>query len=157
MVTRVDVPSRHGWVSHLATTGGCPISRLQGFLTKTGVARKEPPKTPADAADIAYAQRVVDDPDTEWVDWGDIKRELADPGRLGASPGRSLGFPKVARRRVESAIDSLSEQPLQGQQLSGGGGVRRLRVGDYRILYVVGEDVISIVRVDHRGRAYRKR
>ena len=52
----------------------------QGFLTKTGVARKEPTKTPADAADIAYAQRVVDDPDTEWVDWGDIKRELADPG-----------------------------------------------------------------------------
>ena len=56
--------------------GGVTLS----FLTKTGVVRKEPPKTPADAADVAYARRVVDDPDTEWVDWDDIKRELTDPG-----------------------------------------------------------------------------
>ena len=50
---------------------------MLGFLTKRNRARKEARNAEADAADVAYARRVLDDPDTEWVDWDDVKRELA--------------------------------------------------------------------------------
>lgn len=42
--------------------------------------RKDPHNAEADAADLACAKRVLDSPDTEWVDWEDVKRELADKG-----------------------------------------------------------------------------
>ena len=54
-------------------------SRQLGRPSLRHLGHKEPPKTPEDAADVAYARRVVDDPDTEWVDWDDLKRELAGP------------------------------------------------------------------------------
>lgn len=49
---------------------------MLGFQTKRDRARKEAPDAEADAADVAYARHVLDDPDTEWVDWDDDKREL---------------------------------------------------------------------------------
>ena len=64
-------------------------------------------------------------------------------------------LPVDVRRRVESAIDSLSDAPFRGVQLKGGRRVRRLRVGAYRILYHVDDQVVSVVRVDHRSRVYR--
>ena len=65
---------------------------------------------------------------------------------------------KESRARLVDAIDSLREKPLAGSQLKGGlRGLRRLRVGDHRILYEVldGELVILVVRVSHRREAYR--
>ena len=56
---------------------GKAVPRMLGFLTKRNRARKEARNAEADAADVAYARRVLDDPDTEWVDWDDVKRELA--------------------------------------------------------------------------------
>ncbi len=48
-----------------------------GFLTKHDQAGKESRNAEVDAADVACAKRVLDDPGTEWVDWDDAKRELA--------------------------------------------------------------------------------
>lgn len=53
---------------------------MLGFLTKRDRASKQQPDAATDAADLAYAKRVLDDPETEWVDWNDVKRELADQG-----------------------------------------------------------------------------
>ena len=36
------------------------------------------PDADADAADVAYARRVLDDPETQWIDWDDAKRKLAN-------------------------------------------------------------------------------
>ena len=57
------------------------------------------------------------------------------------------------------AIDLLRDQPFAGSALKGGlTGLRRLRVGDYRILYELlsGELVVLGVRVAHRRESYRR-
>jgi mRNA interferase RelE/StbE len=63
------------------------------------------------------------------------------------------------RVRVVEAIDRLSEEPFAGGVLKGEfSGLRRLRVGDYRIIYEVVRSrlMILVVRVAHRGMAYRR-
>jgi len=66
---------------------------------------------------------------------------------------------KPDRVRLIEAIDRLRETPWAGGTLKGEfGGLRRLRVGHYRIIYEVLEDqlVILVVRVAHRREAYRR-
>jgi mRNA interferase RelE/StbE len=60
--------------------------------------------------------------------------------------------PDVRRRLVE-AIDRLGEEPLAGSALKGEfSGLRRLRIGRYRIVYeaIHGELTVLVVRVGHR-------
>lgn len=64
----------------------------------------------------------------------------------------------VDRLRLIDAIDRLAEEPLAGSALKGEfSGLRRLRVGHYRIIYEAIHQELSIlvVRVGHRGSAYR--
>ncbi|CAN5789985.1 hypothetical protein BH18ACT11_BH18ACT11_12030 [soil metagenome] len=60
--------------------------------------------------------------------------------------------------RVMQAIDDLAEdpRPRQSRQLQGS-QARRLRVGDYRVVYDVdGEDLrVFVAEVWHRQRGYR--
>ncbi|MDE0281007.1 MAG: type II toxin-antitoxin system RelE/ParE family toxin [Gammaproteobacteria bacterium] len=65
---------------------------------------------------------------------------------------------KQDQARIVAAIDRLSETPRVGTILKGDlRGLRRLRVGDYRILYEVQDDelIVLVVRVAHRGQANR--
>ena len=67
---------------------------------------------------------------------------------------------KPDRRRIVAAIDRLAENPFLGYALKGDmRGLRRLRVGDYRVVYEVREDVlvVLVVRVAHRRDEYRRR
>lgn len=69
---------------------------------------------------------------------------------------RSL--PAEGRRRVFRAVGALRDSPLRGAPLSGEWrGLRRLRVGPYRIIYGFdGEELlVSVVRVGRRGSVYR--
>ena len=79
--------------------------------------------------------------------------------RIKDSAAKELaGLPRDARERLIVAIDGLVEEPLAGALLKGGlRGLRRLRVGDYRIVYEVLDDelVVLVVRVAHRREAYR--
>ena len=62
------------------------------------------------------------------------------------------------RMRLAAAIDGLAENPYRGSALKGDlTGLRRIRVGPYRIIYEIrdGELVVLVVRVAHRGKAYR--
>lgn len=63
------------------------------------------------------------------------------------------------RLRLIEAIDLLPKSPYAGGVLKGElAGLRRLRVGSYRIIYEVieGELVILVIRVGHRREVYRK-
>ncbi len=65
---------------------------------------------------------------------------------------------KPERGRLIDAIDRLAENPLQGAVLKGElRGLRRIRVGDYRVLYEVRDQelVVLVVRVRHRREVYR--
>jgi len=56
------------------------------------------------------------------------------------------------------AVDKLAEEPLAGGVLKGEfSGLRRLRVGSYRIVYEVseGELIVLVVRIGHRREIYR--
>ena len=62
------------------------------------------------------------------------------------------------RRKLIDAIDRLATEPFAGAALKGEfGGLRRLRVGRYRIIYeaIKEELVILVVRVGHRREIYR--
>jgi mRNA-degrading endonuclease RelE of RelBE toxin-antitoxin system len=53
-------------------------------------------------------------------------------------------------RAVVAALDALSGEPYPAQSFRWG-QMRRLRVGRYRIMYVVEGDLITIERVDRVG------
>ena len=62
------------------------------------------------------------------------------------------------RRRLVATIDRLATEPLAGSVLKGEfSGLRRLRVGQYRIIYeaVHHQLTILVVRVGRRGSVYR--
>ena len=66
---------------------------------------------------------------------------------------------KPDRARIVAAIDRLAETPHLGTSLKGDlRGLRRIRVGNYRILYEVRDKelVVLVVRIAHRGDAYRR-
>lgn len=79
--------------------------------------------------------------------------------RIKSSAAKALSrVPRVDRSRLVEAIDRLAEEPFAGGVLKGEfSGLRRLRVGTYRVVYEViqGELVVLVIRVGHRGRVYR--
>ncbi|MGH3765449.1 MAG: type II toxin-antitoxin system RelE family toxin [Pseudonocardiaceae bacterium] len=66
---------------------------------------------------------------------------------------------KPVRRRVQAAIDELSEQPRPPGVLALQGLRRayRLRVGNYRVIYTVDDNRLLVLVVDlgHRREIYR--
>jgi hypothetical protein len=50
-------------------------------------------------------------------------------------------------RAIAAAVDSLAVDPSPSAAFVRG-NYRRLRVGVYRVMYVVGQDVVTIERVD---------
>ena len=79
--------------------------------------------------------------------------------RIKRSAAKDLSdIPQPMRTRLVHAIDSLAEQPLAGAALKGTlTGLRRLRVGEYRIVYEVMSDEVAVlvIRVAHRSESYR--
>jgi len=57
--------------------------------------------------------------------------------------------------QVLKKIEKLKENPFLGEYLSNKlKGKLRLHVGKYRVIYLVSEKVIFVVRVRHRKEAY---
>lgn len=79
--------------------------------------------------------------------------------RIKSSAAKELArLPREVRKRLIEAIDGLGKEPLTGVLLKGGlRGLRRLRVGNYRIVYEVLNDklIVLVIRVAHRREAYR--
>ncbi len=79
--------------------------------------------------------------------------------KIKASAKKSLQrVPRSERLRIITAIDRLIEEPFAGGVLKGEfSGLRRLRVGQYRIVYEVseGELIVLVIRIGHRREVYR--
>lgn len=64
------------------------------------------------------------------------------------------------RRRIIKKIDLLANDPIpsESKTLKGFAGFHRLRVGDYRVVYTVRRNIITvtIAAVGHRGDIYKK-
>lgn len=82
-----------------------------------------------------------------WIDWaGSTRRELRD-------------LPERERRRVWDRIQKLADDPrpagmesLKGERR----GWYRIRAGNYRVVYQIEKDVVVIVKIDKRGRIYKR-
>ena len=79
--------------------------------------------------------------------------------RIKASAAKSLAaIQKPERLRLIETIDKLANDPHAGSALKGEfKGLRRIRVGDYRVIYEVlnNELVILVVKIGHRRDVYR--
>ena len=79
--------------------------------------------------------------------------------KIKASAKKSLQrVPRSERLRIITAIDRLVEEPFAGGVLKGEfSGLRRLRVGQYRIVYEVseGELIVLVIRIGHCREVYR--
>ena len=65
---------------------------------------------------------------------------------------------KTDRKRLVEAIDNLTDNPHVGKLLKGEfSGLRRIRVGSFRVIYEIneGEILILVLRVAHRKKVYR--
>lgn len=78
-----------------------------------------------------------------------------------AAARRQLGkFPTEIRRRIVAVADLLADNPRppNARWLANRAGVLRVRIGDYRILYEIQDDVllVLVVAVGHRRDVYKK-
>ena len=67
-------------------------------------------------------------------------------------------FDKPARERIVSAIEQLADNPHVGKLLKGNfSGLRRIRVGSYRVIYEISETevLVLVLRIAQRKDAYR--
>lgn len=79
--------------------------------------------------------------------------------KIKASAKKSLlKLTKLQRLRLIEQIDALADNPFKGTQLKGDlTGLRRIRVGQYRVMYEVLNDelIILVIRIGHRKEIYR--
>jgi len=79
--------------------------------------------------------------------------------QIKSSAAKALArIPKKDRIRLIESIDRLRSEPNAGGVLKGEfSGLRRLRVGNYRVVYEVVDDqlLVYVIRVAHRGQVYR--
>jgi len=65
-------------------------------------------------------------------------------------------FDRKIQKRVKEAVGELRENPHKGKHLKGElAGEWSLRVGEYRILYIVEKDIVWVETVRHRKEVYR--
>ena len=67
-------------------------------------------------------------------------------------------LPRDVQRRIATALNNLSEEPRPSgvRKLAGSEGLYRVRIGDYRVIYSISDELLLIVilRVRHRSDAY---
>jgi len=69
------------------------------------------------------------------------------------------GFPKNIRERIRKAIEErLILDPVRfGEPLRRSlAGFRKLRVGDYRVIYQIHGATVAILKIGHRKEVYKK-
>ncbi len=68
------------------------------------------------------------------------------------------GITKSDRLRIIAAIDDLGLNPYRGSALKGDlTGLRRIRIGSYRVIYEIREAelIVLVVAAGHRRNIYR--
>jgi mRNA interferase RelE/StbE len=79
---------------------------------------------------------------------------------LAPSAYRALGKldPQIIRKRVEPHISALADEPrpIGSKRLAGAEELHRIRVGAYRIVYRIEDDVlvVLVLKLGHRRDVY---
>ena len=79
--------------------------------------------------------------------------------RLSKSANRTLNsFDSTLQRRIVQRLDQFGENPQpSGSKKLAGADLWRTRVGDYRIVYSIEDQVLTVlvIRIGHRREVYR--
>ncbi|OGQ36134.1 MAG: addiction module toxin RelE [Deltaproteobacteria bacterium RIFCSPHIGHO2_12_FULL_43_9] len=71
-----------------------------------------------------------------------------------------LGFPEQVQIRLEEKIDKLAKDPRPNgvEKLSGLENIYRIRIGKYRVIYNIQDEVliVLVVKIGHRKEVYRR-
>jgi mRNA interferase RelE/StbE len=64
---------------------------------------------------------------------------------------------RADRKRIIDELEAaLSEDPNRGESLTGPfRGLRKFRVGEYRVIYSEEKDRVLVLRIGHRSTVYR--
>jgi mRNA interferase RelE/StbE len=69
-------------------------------------------------------------------------------------------LPKDILRRIRAATEALCDEPRPDGvvKLAGVDDLWRIKVGDYRVIYTIADDVlvVAVVRIGHRRDVYRR-
>jgi mRNA interferase RelE/StbE len=80
---------------------------------------------------------------------------------LPAAARELAALPRATERRLRDKIETLAKNPRPPgcTKMAGADDLWRIRVGDYRIIYAVHDDVlvVLIVKIGHRREVYRRR
>ena len=104
--------------------------------------------------DLSVGIKRLRDPSDPVLDWDQVRHKLLNTDR---EPER---IAKPNRARIVEGIKRLADNPFLGNALKGElRGLRRLRVGDYRIIYEVQDDalLVLVIRIAHRREVHRRR
>jgi len=77
--------------------------------------------------------------------------------QLSPAAARDLRkFDPAVRRRIQAVLELLAEEPRPpaATRLVGGAGERRVRTGDYRVIYEIDDGRLLVLRVAHRREVY---
>jgi mRNA interferase RelE/StbE len=70
-----------------------------------------------------------------------------------------LGLPRDVQERIAPRISALADEPRPhgAEKLKGQDDQYRIRVGDYRVVYAISDDllIVLVLRVAHRRDVYR--
>jgi len=66
---------------------------------------------------------------------------------------------RTDKDRIKSALEELEKEPPQGdiRPYEGNPGIWRVKVGGYRVLYKIEDDIILATHIEPRGQAYTKK
>lgn len=69
-----------------------------------------------------------------------------------------MAVPKLMLKRLDTCIVSLADDPLPPgvKKLKNSDGLYRVRVSDYRIIYRIEQDILTVlvVKIGHRREVY---
>lgn len=64
-------------------------------------------------------------------------------------------YDKKLKQRIANAIDKLPDGDVVQMKGNNIPPLHRLRVGDYRIIFMMEDDLISLIKLDSRGDVYK--
>jgi mRNA interferase RelE/StbE len=66
---------------------------------------------------------------------------------------------RTDREQIKEALQDLEKEPPEGdiRPYEGNPGIWRLKVGGYRVLYKIENDIILATHIEPRGQAYTKK
>ena len=71
-----------------------------------------------------------------------------------------LELPAIYAHKILAAINNLADDPRPRacKKLKGGNHVYRIRIGNYRVVYTISDNILTVVviKIGHRKHIYKK-